>query len=170
MSLATYDVPVDIIELIIDQASLQDNQFSTLRACALVGRDFVRPSQRRIFRSIEFKGQHVYGHGDPLDKYLRMQDILISTPELALYVRKFVLKDKTMGLRLVTQPLFPILLGKLERLTTFVLEFQRYKSGTGDWDQFSPALKQTLIDTCQLSSIGQLTFKYIKNLPPHCVT
>ncbi|KAF8988412.1 hypothetical protein BDQ17DRAFT_1374115 [Cyathus striatus] len=147
-------VPPEVIEKIIENVSFRD-----LRACALTCKDFLIPSQRLIFRKVGLRSVAHRGNIN-FSKYSSFQNAVASTPELALYVREFTLKDDGGERNLIEQPTLPSMLMLLSNLAKFKLS-SRYDY---DYKTFSPALKKALATLLLSPSIMKVTFKGIINL------
>ncbi|KAJ7613697.1 hypothetical protein DFH06DRAFT_1369225 [Mycena polygramma] len=91
-------IPQELIDTIIEEIPLSDSQYpfvtyrdesdestllvETLRACALVSRAFVRPTQRRLFHAV---GLDLTRKGDHSNR--RFSQLLLDRPHLRTYVR-----------------------------------------------------------------------------------
>ncbi|KAF8993963.1 hypothetical protein BDQ17DRAFT_1367537 [Cyathus striatus] len=153
--MATFEVPYDIVELVIDEISLsKEFRMSALKACALTCRAFLKPSQHCLFRSVSF----TYFDHRGFEKYLCFMDALNMSPEHALNVREFRVEDSVDTLTFVTQLDFHTTLRKLQNIATFELSFHGKPCS---WETFTLDLRCALADLFLLRSLKYL---YLRNL------
>ncbi|KAF8980971.1 hypothetical protein BDQ17DRAFT_901822 [Cyathus striatus] len=151
----------NIAEIIIDEVSFSDSQhFRDLKSCALTCRNFLNASQRYIFRSITWSTFGIFGPNQ-LDKFLRLQNILSTSPYIASYVHAINLFHRGVGSAFVHQPSLPNILSMLKNVTAFRFElFPRY-----DWNKMTSQFQQILATVLSSSTLETLHLSGISNLP-----
>ncbi|KAJ7083254.1 hypothetical protein C8R44DRAFT_54875 [Mycena epipterygia] len=96
-SKSVVQLPQELIDAIVDEFDIflkdaNDTSFpdrKTLRACALVARSFVRPSQMKLFSTVDLFASP---YGQPPDERSRsFSRLLSSRAHIGLYVRNLVL-------------------------------------------------------------------------------
>ncbi|KAJ7772869.1 hypothetical protein DFH07DRAFT_801763 [Mycena maculata] len=99
----TARLPQELIDAIIDEfdESLKDESNpptypdrKALRACALVSRAFVRPSQMKLFSTVNLRAVTSYG-APPDETYTAFSKLLSSKPHIGSYVRNLVLSYRS---------------------------------------------------------------------------
>ncbi|KAF8997627.1 hypothetical protein BDQ17DRAFT_1329289 [Cyathus striatus] len=165
-------IPLEIVELIINEVALVDDQntFPTLKACKLASSIFLEPSRRYIFKEIKLiaptASHNSYIRGSA--KYRRLQDILVTSPQLAFYARSFHLQDNFTRHSFLSQPTLPNLLGMFQNITSFNWTFTTEDNdivASYDWRSSSPTLQQALMNIMFSPIIEIVSLRFIKNLP-----
>ncbi|KAF8999998.1 hypothetical protein BDQ17DRAFT_1427478 [Cyathus striatus] len=154
----TLRIPQDIADLIVDEIASRDDTESLL-TCALISHKFLHASRRYIYRTVKMCGMRKERQ---LKKYFRIQRTLMSTPELAAYVRVLQLRDSGSDPFLITQPGFLLVLGMLKGIKELTIKFDR----SYNFDVFAPELKRTFADVVANSTLEILTLENIVNLSP----
>ncbi|KAF8990830.1 hypothetical protein BDQ17DRAFT_1433504 [Cyathus striatus] len=147
--------PLEILELIIDEASLLEEEEygrTTLRSFSLVCKDLVKPAQRHLLHSVCVRW--------PVSHPEQLYDTLTSSPEIALFIRELLVEEHTSYPFIFNKFTFHDLLGMLRNLTKLELIFysMHYK-----WNDISPDMEQALIFLSH--SLKHLILKNI-SLPP----
>ncbi|KAF9001114.1 hypothetical protein BDQ17DRAFT_1542880 [Cyathus striatus] len=151
MARTRINIPPDIVESIINEIDADD--IRSLKACSLVRSDFSRASRAHLFRSITLDSSYA----GSFNKYTRLHDALLSSPELSLYVREFHYSSSHSH-QISDDLRFPSMLNMFPNITTFTL---RYAS----WPKFTADLKQAFISIFLLPSLQQLHLCGICNMP-----
>ncbi|KAF8997646.1 hypothetical protein BDQ17DRAFT_849982 [Cyathus striatus] len=92
------DIPEDIAELIVNEASVSDDGTSCIKSCALISKKFLAPSRKHLFRKVQLKD---------IVQYARFQSAVASSPSIATHVHEFSTEDPSI----IDDPAFPALLG-----------------------------------------------------------
>ncbi|KAF8989794.1 hypothetical protein BDQ17DRAFT_420467 [Cyathus striatus] len=155
-------IPLEIIDIIIEDVSSRDDKnCHDLQSCALVCRNFLNPSQRRIFRSITLSGLWYPESSTSEKHYLRFQETLHSAPHLALYILHFVLRERGKNPLLINLSSFPHVLAMLKNITTFRLCFYP----NYHWNDVAPQSQQALFTALLSSKLQSLDLLGICSLP-----
>ncbi|CAA7269171.1 unnamed protein product [Cyclocybe aegerita] len=151
-------IPLDIIELIMEQLANDGDTMSTraLKASALACRAFLLICRKHIFSSIRLDGQE----GDwSIHEFKR---ILERNPAVARYVRKlhyFNDFSSKRGPRILRH------LRRVRELTIGSVDRMEYSPSRKDWKTFSPPFRQSLRYFIQYNDIVALSLVSISNLP-----
>ncbi|KAF8996785.1 hypothetical protein BDQ17DRAFT_1429459 [Cyathus striatus] len=162
-------VPLEIAELIIDEVAALNDNFVTLRSCALSNRSFLKRSRQHLFRSIPLTYQASY----PVAIYLRLYDVLRSSPELAKLVLEFHIDedicvaefDDHVDPCFISQPTLPELLLMLPCMTTFSMCFESSSASGQDWEKLSHDLRCAILMILCRDCISDLRLDNMSNLP-----
>ncbi|KAF9009918.1 hypothetical protein BDQ17DRAFT_1538479 [Cyathus striatus] len=151
------DIPPEITEAIVD--AIDDHDISSLKACALINRDFLHASQRRLFGSVtlEFGGPGT----NKSARYDRFQSALLLSPKLALYIREFDICGSLNEHIFVEFDVLPTIIFMLQNITTLSIQFDRIHN----WQGFKPDLKKALVSIFLLPSIEKLTLNGLCCIP-----
>ncbi|KAF8990827.1 hypothetical protein BDQ17DRAFT_341436 [Cyathus striatus] len=160
-------VPLEVIDLIIDEVSLLGKGIAipALQACALTCRDFVPSSQRGIFYSVRLEESRSLSLGNKpsLIKGLpQLLDALKLSPKLACYVKELRMYEISSVVAFDTDPNLSNLLCMLQSLTTFRVSFK--SSSPADWQTISSNSRHVLVNIFLLPSLRSLSLCNM-NLP-----
>ncbi|KAF8980973.1 hypothetical protein BDQ17DRAFT_901723 [Cyathus striatus] len=156
-------IPLEIIDIIIEEVSSRDDKkCHDLQSCALACRNFLNPSQRRIFRSIIlFATSWSTDSSTSIESYLRFQDTLNSSPHIALYIHKFALIERKKNPLFINLPSFSGTLAMLENIMILSLNFYP----NYDWNDVAPQSQQALFTVLSSSKLEFLGLSGIRSLP-----
>ncbi|KAF8986523.1 hypothetical protein BDQ17DRAFT_1436240 [Cyathus striatus] len=159
--MAAPQIPFDIVEAIIEEVSFDTGQnLCNLKSCALTCRNFLNPSQRRIFDSITVSTLGFSGQ-DQVGKLLRLQNILSTSPHIARYVHTIDIYHRGVDPAFIDHPCLPNVFSMLKNVTTFRFKlFPRH-----DWSIMTPQLQQILITMLSSSTLETLSLSGISHLP-----
>ncbi|KAF9009925.1 hypothetical protein BDQ17DRAFT_989067 [Cyathus striatus] len=152
------NIPFEITEAIVD--AIDDHDISSIRTCALVHRDFLDASRRRLFSSVtlEFK------KWPKPTKYIQFQSALLSSPELAVYIRELIIcgefDSHIFG---DSESALPTIIDMLQNLTSFsVHSYALHQS----WQSaFTPDLKRALVSILLSPSIEKFSLGNLHHIP-----
>ncbi|KAF9473027.1 hypothetical protein BDN70DRAFT_886265 [Pholiota conissans] len=163
MAATALDIPIELVELIIDQAAaLSDRE--TLRTLALTSRNYVARCQKHLFHTIDLGDRCIPGS----EYYRRLYNILAIRPSLCGYVRELRMHDtyvwdKESNWRwLVDEESICDLLDFLPALTTFALTFN---AAVPSWMDFKPSIRNAIIQLARRPLLHTFALANVKNFP-----
>jgi hypothetical protein len=168
-------IPQDVIACIIDEIPTQlfsHRDRETLRACSIVSRSFLHPSQKTLFSSILLR--HYSSDPDGYGSHLcrRFHNILASSPHISRYVRHLAIVDfkgrqstspEEHESWMLSEPTFPLVLRMLPCLRSFHVN-PAYRPLPLNWHTFSADLKSSFIHLLRTPSLTTVEFRTL-NVP-----
>lgn len=159
------DLPVEIAELIIDEAAHAGDK-KTLKNVALASRRFTTRCQRHLLHTIDLGDRCIPGG----EYYKRLRLLLARSPALGAHVRQLYLVDTYVWDRdkaanwgwLIAEEEIADVLALLPNLTTFSLKFNAHQPA---WPSFAPALRHALIQLAQRPKVQTFALSYITRFP-----
>ncbi|KIM49924.1 hypothetical protein M413DRAFT_439052 [Hebeloma cylindrosporum] len=161
---STLDIPLEILELIIDEVAHRNDK-ETLKTISLSSRRFVDHCQKKLFHTIDLADKCIYGE----DYYRRLHRILSQRPKFCSYVRDLRLVDSYVWdqskdwVWLANEESICDVLGILPNLHSFSLTF---KTGQPKWTSFNSYLRQALLDLAKRPSIVRYSLNRISDFTP----
>jgi hypothetical protein len=161
---STLDIPLEIIELIIDEVANRKDK-ETLKTVSLSSRRFVDQCQKKLFHTIDLADKCIYGE----DYYRRLHRILSQRPKFCSYVRDLRLVDSYVWdqnkdwVWLANEESICDVLNILPNLHSFSLTF---KTGQPKWTSFNCYLRQALLDLAKRPSIVRFSLNRISDFTP----
>ncbi|KAJ7449032.1 hypothetical protein B0H11DRAFT_2079264 [Mycena galericulata] len=158
---STVQLPQELIDAIIDEfdISLQDKDNptlypdrNTLRACALVSRAFVGPSQRQLFSTVTLGANGYYG-APPDERSRSFSKILSSKPHIGSYVKNLILSYRSARSKSVET-----ILSSLPKLKTLSLD-PRHDRKYHQTIPFPVHLRDSFIAAFSLVSLRRLEIR-----------
>ncbi|KAF8995827.1 hypothetical protein BDQ17DRAFT_1430100 [Cyathus striatus] len=156
-------IPQETVDLIIDElvASLDDENYHSLKICALICEEFLIASRRYHFHTIKLEFQD-YQKEQAQRKYEGLKTALISSPGIVQYIRRLTICDVSSDPRLLILPNLPEVLGMLKHITELSITLDDY----GNWDELCTLhLNLALGNMISSPTLQQLTLFGIANFP-----
>ncbi|KAF8997636.1 hypothetical protein BDQ17DRAFT_1428971 [Cyathus striatus] len=155
-------VPLDIAELIAEEVFNQDDKnYSSVKTCALVSRTFLEASRRVLYDTVKLlyiPPRLAYGSSS----YSWIKTALTSSPEIARYVRKLYVVDRTSVPHILKEPTFPSILGMFQNIRVLILALFQFQV-------LSPDLQASLDYILKAPVLEDVTLTGMRNIPYSCV-
>ncbi|KAF9009922.1 hypothetical protein BDQ17DRAFT_1421221 [Cyathus striatus] len=171
------EISQDIVDLIVDAVALNDDEnYTSLKVCALVSKCFLGRSRFHLFHTVHL-GNDSQRNGDVFAKYTRFAGALGSSPELALYIRKFCLDDHDDNKKIYREPTFPGIIAMLKNITTLYVSFENIRVDNAgqinmhfswtpvSWKFISNSLREAIIKALHLPSINEVKIRGLFDIP-----
>ncbi|KAF9461431.1 hypothetical protein BDZ94DRAFT_812851 [Collybia nuda] len=153
-------LPQELIEYITDHLK---NDPHSLQVSSLISKPFRSPSQRHLFSAIEITVSNE-------TRNRTLYDILSVHPELACHVKKLkllLIADNDIGM-----PGDAIIVGEDMLIATLqmmpcirTLDFGSYWFGTAQWENYSFALRSSILDLLRLPYLEHVVASQITDFP-----
>ncbi|KAF8179633.1 hypothetical protein BJ912DRAFT_982302 [Pholiota molesta] len=160
---STLDIPLELVELIIDQAAAANDR-DTLRTLALTSRHHVARCQKHLFHTIDLGDRCLPGR----EYYRRLHAVLAPRPALRAHVRELRLLDTYIWDRakdwrwLVAEESLVDLLAGLPALQGFALTFN---AAVPAWADFRAPIRNALVQLAQRPGLERFALTNITAFP-----
>ncbi|KDR76488.1 hypothetical protein GALMADRAFT_225543 [Galerina marginata CBS 339.88] len=152
-STSNVTLDVDVVETIFDALAEDYTDFTSLRACSLACRAFLPLCRKHIYASINLN--HSFpGYHSPTT--LMLERLLLTTPELAGYIRKL---DYCITAQDFGNPMAPDVLRQITRLQSLVI--WHHVRSEMQWN--NNPLRPALLHLLHLPTLIHLTLSTVEN-------
>ena len=155
-------LPLEVVNLIIDDLAKHNDKLSSIKACALVCHSFLLLCRKHIFASVTLNAQQSFSPSlSPTSDDLN--HLLSNSPHLAVYVLNLdyrVNKNEFVKERILwLLPMFK----KLIKLQSLRISYMLSRSDESDW--MSSSERKVLLPLLHFPTLTSISLTNIKNFP-----